>query len=166
MTEIIIRPSREDDISAIAEIYAYEVLQGTASFDEEPPSEEKMLAKRADILDLGFPYLIAEVDGEVVAYSYVSPYRQRSAYSNTVENAIYVHPEKRISGIGYKLLSAVLDLCEKTDIKQIIAVIGDSDNLGSIKLHKKLGFRKVGTFRDVGFKFGRWLDSVLMQKTL
>ena len=125
-----------------------------------------MLEKRATILSHGFPYMVAEVDGEVVAYSYVSPYRKRSAYSNTVENAIYVNPEKRISGIGYKLLSAVLKECEKTDIKQIIAVIGDSDNMASIKLHKKLEFRTVGTLRDVGFKFGRWLDSVLMQKTL
>ena len=166
MTEIIVRPSRDDDIAAIAEIYAYEVLQGTASFDEEPPSEEKMLEKRANILECGFPYMVAEVDGEVVAYSYVSPYRQRTAYSNTVENAIYVDPKKRISGIGYKLLGAVLKECEKSDIKQIIAVIGDSDNMGSINLHKKLGFRKVGTLRDVGFKFGRWLDSVLMQKSL
>lgn len=166
MTEIIVRASTEDDIGAITEIYAYEVLHGTASFDEVPPPAEKLQKKRADILDRGFPYMVAEVDGEVVAYSYVSPYRQRSAYSNTVENAIYVHPEKRISGIGYILLGAVLEQCEKTDIKQIIAIIGDSDNLGSIKLHKKLGFRKVGTLRDVGFKFGRYLDSVLMQKTL
>jgi len=166
MTEITIRPSTDDDIGAIHDIYEYEVLHGTATFDEIPPSRDYLLGKRADILASGFPFLVAEVDGVVAAYSYVSLYRQRSAYSKTVENAIYVDPEKRISGIGTKLMAAVLAECEKLDIKQIIAVIGDSDNMGSLNLHKKLGFRKVGTLRDVGFKFGRWLDSVLMQKTL
>jgi L-amino acid N-acyltransferase YncA len=166
MTEISIRPSTEDDIAAIHDIYEYEVLCGTATFDERPPSKEEFLKKRADIVAGGFPYLVAEVDGEVVAYSYSSLYRQRSAYNKTVENAIYVAQDRRIAGLGTALMQANINECEKLGLKNIIAVIGDSDNMASINLHKKLGFRKVGTMRDVGFKFGRWLDVVLMQKTL
>ncbi|MBL4601980.1 MAG: N-acetyltransferase [Emcibacteraceae bacterium] len=166
MTDIIIRPSLETDIEAIYDIYEYEVLHGTATFDETPPSKLELLAKRESIIKLGFPHMVAEVEDEVVAYSYVSPYRERSAYSKTVENAIYVNPNKRLSGVGFKLMEANLVECEKLGLKNIIAVIGDSENMGSIKLHKKLGFRKIGTMRDVGFKFGRWLDVVLMQKVI
>lgn len=166
MTDIIIRPSVETDIDAIHQIYEHEVLTGTATFDEIPPSKDNLLEKRAEIIAQGFPHLIAEVEGEVVAYSYVMLYRQRSAYSKTVENAIYVSPDKRISGVGTALLTANITECEKLDIKNIIAVIGDSENMGSIKLHKKLGFRKVGTLRNVGNKFGLWIDVVLMQKVL
>ncbi len=166
MTDLTIRQSKESDISAIHEIYEHEVLQGTSTFDEIPPSKEDLLKKRADILANGFPHLVAEADGRVIAYSYVSPYRQRSAYSKTVENAIYVSPDKRISGVGTALMQAVINECEKLKLKNIIAVIGDSENLASINLHKKLGFRKVGTLREVGFKFGLWVDVVLMQKML
>lgn len=166
MTEITIRPSTEADIDAIHQIYEHEVLTGTSTFDEVPPSKQRLLEKRAEILAQGFPHLVAEVSGKVIAYSYVMLYRQRSAYSKTVENAIYVSPDKRISGVGTNLLQANITECEKLDIRNIIAVIGDSENMGSVKLHKKLGFRKIGTLNGVGYKFGRWLDVVLMQKVL
>lgn len=164
--EIVIRPSTPNDISAIYDIYENEVLHGMATFDETPPSKADLLEKREIILNNGFPHLVAEIDGVVVAYSYLSHYRERSAYSQTVENAIYVHPYHRIAGVGFKLMSAIIKECEKLPIKNIIAVIGDSENMGSINLHKKLGFRKVGTLREVGFKFGQWVDVVLMQKSL
>ncbi len=163
MTEIIIRPSKHGDISTIHDIYEYEVLCGSATFDENPPSKKDILKKRTAILKRGYPYLVAEVDGKVVAYSYVSVYRERSAYNKTVENSIYVIPDSRISGLGTKLMEAVIEECKKIGLKNIIAVIGDSDNMASINLHKKLGFRKVGILREVGFKFGRWIDVVLMQ---
>ena len=166
MTEITIRPSTEGDIDAIHNIYEYEVLCGTATFDEMPPSKEALLKKRADILAQGFPHLVAEADGDVVGYCYVSLYRERSAYNKTVENAVYVAQDRRIAGLGTALMKANIVACEKLDLKNIIAVIGDSDNMASVNLHKKLGFRKIGTMRDVGFKFGRWLDVVLMQKVL
>lgn len=163
---LIIRASKEDDIVAVHRIYEHEVLTGTATFDETPPSIEEFRIKREAILKLGYPFLVAEIDGEVAAYGYVMPYRERSAYSKTVENAIYVSPEHRIAGIGFALMDAVLKECKKIDLKNIIAVIGDSENMGSVKLHKKLGYRKVGILRQVGFKFGRMVDVVLMQKVL
>lgn len=163
---LIIRPSTPEDIGAIHDIYENEVLQGVATFDEVPPSKADLLTKREVIVQNGFPHLVAKVESVVVAYSYVSPYRERSAYSQTVENAIYVDPSHRISGVGFKLMSAIIDECEKLPIKNIIAVIGDSENMASINLHKKLSFRKVGTMREVGFKFGQWVDVVLMQRTL
>lgn len=166
MIDINVRPSNETDIPAIHKIYEYEVLNGTGTFEKVPPSVEDLSLKRLNILELGFPHLVAEVDGEVIAYSYVSVYRERSAYSNTVENAIYVSPEQRNSGVGILLVKALIKKCEKTDLKQMIAVIGDSENHGSIKLHSKLGFRKIGVLEKVGFKFGRWIDVVLMQKAL
>lgn len=166
MIDLVIRPSTETDIDAIYQIYEHEVLTGTSTFDEIPPSKESLLEKRSEIVEQGFPHLVAELDGKVIAYSYIMLYRQRSAYSKTVENAIYVSSENRISGVGTLLMAANITECEKLDIKNIIAVIGDSENMGSIKLHKKLGFRKIGTLRNVGNKFGLWLDVVLMQKML
>lgn len=166
MTEITIRPSEKTDIDAIFDIYENEVLHGMSTFDENPPSREDLLEKRAVIRRQGFPHLVAELDGKAIAYSYISLYRQRSAYANTVENAIYVHPLHRGTGVGFKLMTVILQECQKLGLKNIIAVIGDSENHGSIKLHKKLGFRKVGTLREVGFKFGMWVDVVMMQKQL
>lgn len=166
MSELIIRPSEKTDIDAIYDIYENEVLHGMATFDEEPPTRGYLLEKRAEIRRLGFPHLVAEMDGRVIAYSYISLYRQRSAYSKTVENAIYVHPTHQGMGVGFKLMTVILQDCQKLGLKNIIAVIGDSENQGSIKLHKKLGFRKVGTLNEVGFKFGRWVDVVLMQKQI
>lgn len=166
MTELTIRPSEKTDIGAIYEIYENEVLHGMATFDEIPPTRDELLEKRAQIRRTGFPHLVAEIDGRVIAYSYISLYRQRSAYSKTVENAIYVHPSHQGAGVGFKLMTVILQECKKLGLKNVIAVIGDSNNHGSIKLHKKLGFRKVGILNEVGFKFGRWVDVVIMQKQI
>lgn len=166
MTDILIRLSEKGDIGSIYKIYENEVLHGTATFDKIPPSEKDLLDKRQTIIDHGFPYLVAELGGKVVGYSYVSLYRERSAYSKTVENAIYIDPEFRGMGIASKLMDALLPICEEIGLKQIIAVIGDSENHGSINLHKKLGFRDVGVLENVGYKFERWINVVLMQKSL
>lgn len=164
--EVIIRPSEMSDIGDIHKIYEYEVLNGTATFDKIPPSENDLMSKRQVIIDNGFPYLVAEINGKIVGYSYVSLYRERSAYSKTVENAIYIDPEYRGIGIATKLMTEILPKCVKLGLKQVIAVIGDSDNHGSINLHKKLGFREVGVLENVGYKFERWINVVLMQKSL
>ena len=166
MTDVLVRPSVNDDIGAIQKIYKYEVLNGTATFDKVPPTEEELKDKRQTIIESGFPYLVAEKAGRVIGYSYVSLYRERSAYSKTVENAIYIDPDFRGMGVATKLLSALLPICKEIGLKQVIAVIGDSENNGSITLHKNFGFRKVGTMETVGFKFDRWIDVVLMQKSL
>lgn len=164
--EVIIRPSEVSDIGDVQRIYEYEVLNGTATFDKIPPSENDLMSKRQVIIDNGFPYLVAEINGKVVGYSYVSLYRERSAYSKTVENAIYIDPDYRGMGIASKLMKALLPICEEIGLKQVIAVIGDSENHGSINLHKKLGFREVGVLENVGYKFERWINVVLMQKSL
>lgn len=164
--DVIIRPSELSDIGDIHKIYAYEVLNGVATFDKIPPSENDLKVKRQNIIDNGFPYLVAEINGKVVGYSYVSLYRERSAYSKTVENAIYIDPDYRGMGIATKLMNGILPICIDIGLKQVIAVIGDSDNHGSINLHKKLGFREVGILENVGYKFDRWINVVLMQKSL
>jgi L-amino acid N-acyltransferase YncA len=166
MTKIYVRPSKDEDISTIQKIYGYEVLNGTGTFDTVPPTENATLVKRQSILDQGFPHLVAEINEVVVGYSYVSVYRQRSAYSKTVENAIYIDPDFRGQGVAKCLMIEILSLCKKIGLKQMIAVVGDSENFGSIALHEKLGFRKVGVLEKVGHKFGRWIDVVLMQKSL
>jgi phosphinothricin acetyltransferase len=125
-----------------------------------------MAKRRAAVLALRLPYLVAERDGRTVGYSYATPYRARSAYRFTIENSVYVEADLRGAGIGYMLLSALIARCETRDWRQMIAVIGDSANTASIGLHAKLGFQPVGTLRAVGFKFGRWVDTVLMQRAL
>ncbi|MCC3860965.1 GNAT family N-acetyltransferase [Pseudemcibacter aquimaris] len=165
-TAPVVRPSTDDDIGAVQRIYEYEVLNGTATFDKVPPTVEDLVIKRQAIIDQGFPHFVAEINDLVVGYSYVSLYRQRSAYSQTVENAIYIDPDYRGQGVASALMKELLDKCQELNLKQVIAVIGDSENHGSIKLHSNLGFRKVGTMEKVGFKFDRWIDVVLMQKSL
>lgn len=166
MNNILVRSSTVDDVAAIQKIYEYEVLKGTATFDKVPPSVQDLSEKRQSIIDRGFPHMVAEIDGRVVGYSYVSLYRQRSAYSKTVENAIYIDPDFRGQGVAKALMTEILDCCKRIGLKQVIAVIGDSENIGSITLHTKLGFRKVGVMEKVGYKFDRWIDVVLMQKSL
>jgi phosphinothricin acetyltransferase len=161
-----VRDARDDDIATIQAIYAHHVLHGTASFEEEAPSLEEIARRRGDVLARGLPYLVAEVDGRVVGYSYASPYRARPAYRFSIENSVYVEHGRSRGGVGRALLTALIDRCEQGPWRQMIAVIGDSANAASIGLHADLGFRNVGTFTDVGFKFGRWLDSVLMQRAL
>ena len=150
----------------IQTIYAREVLQGLASFEEVPPTVEVLLARRHAVLELGLPYLAAELDGRVVGYSYATGYRPRPGYRNTIEDSVYVAEAARGLGVGRALLAALVSRCEAGPWRQMIAVIGDSANLGSIALHEGLGFRRIGTLRSVGRKRGRWVDTVLMQRAL
>ncbi len=162
----VVRDSRDEDMPKIHAIYGFHVLHGLASFEEEPPSVDELSRRRADMLDRGLPYLVAEMGGVVVGYSYAAPYRLRPAYRFTVENSVYVDQNLRRRGVGYLLLSALITRCIECECRQMIAVIGDSENMASIALHERLGFIRVGTLHAVGFKFGRWVDSVLMQRAL
>ncbi|MBR0644736.1 GNAT family N-acetyltransferase [Plastoroseomonas hellenica] len=164
---IRIRPSTDADIAAIATIYGHHVLHGTASFETEAPGVEEMRRRRADILAKGYPHIVAE-DGEegVIGYAYVSAYRPRAAYCNTVENSIYVRHDAARRGIGRLLLAELIARCEALGLRQMVAVVGDSANLASVRLHEVLGFRMIGTLASVGRKHGRWLDSVLLQRAL
>lgn len=163
---ILVRPSADADIPAIARIYGHHVLHGLASFEEVAPAAEEMARRRADILAKGFPYLVAEEAGQVVGYAYCSAYRPRSGYRFSVEDSIYVAPGRGGAGIGSLLLPRLVDAATALGARQMIAVIGDSANHGSIRLHARFGFRHAGTLEAIGFKLGRWVDSVLMQRAL
>lgn len=169
---VMIRASREADMPAVQRIYAHHVMHGFGSFEEEPPDLAELMRRRADYLSRRLPYLVAELEGRadaerrIVGYAYAGPYRTRSAYRFTVENSIYVDPAHTGRGIGRKLLAELIAQCTALGYRQMIAVIGDSANTGSIKLHEALGFELAGTFRSVGRKRGRWLDSVMMQLAL
>lgn len=163
---MIVRPSLEGDAEALAAIYGHHVLHGTGTFEETPPSAEEMLARRAAVLGYGLPHLVAEADGDVAGFAYAGPFRTRPAYRYTVEDSVYVAAGKMGRGIGKALLSEVLDGCAALGLRQVVALIGDSANLGSIGLHASLGFEHRAAVPDVGFKQGRWLDVVWMQKTL
>lgn len=166
MSDLIVRASTEADVARCAEIYGHHVLHGTASFEVDPPDFAEMAKRRAAVIDLGLPYLVAERDGTVVGYAYAGLYRPRPAYRWAVENSIYIDKDSRGQGIGKALLPPLIDLCTEAGRRQMIAVIGDSQHTASIRLHEACGFAMVGTFRSIGFKFGRWLDSVLMQRAL
>ncbi len=161
-----VRDSKETDMPQIARIYAYHVLHGSASFEEAPPSATELTARRVDVLRHGLPYLVAEYGGAVVGYSYATPYRTRSAYRFTIEDSVYVADGSHRRGIGHALLAALIARCERGPWRQMIAVIGDSDNAPSIGLHRRLGFNKIGTLQAVDWKFNRWKDTVLMQRAL
>jgi L-amino acid N-acyltransferase YncA len=163
---VIVRDATDHDIAAIQSIYAHHVLKGTASFEEIPPSAPQMTARWLDVQRLGLPYLVAQIDGVVIGYAYASAYRPRPAYRHTVEDSVYVASGHHRLGIGRTLLAALIARCEAGPWRQMIAVIGDSANKSSIALHERFGFAHAGTLRNVGFKLGRWLDSVLMQRTL
>ena len=163
---VTIRDSTPEDMSAIQVIYAHHVLHGLASFEEVPPSVETLAARRERVLSLGLPYLVAVRDGAVAGYSYAAPYRERSAYRYTLEDSVYVADGLAGRGIGRALLSALLERCAAGPWRQMIAVIGDSGNAASIGLHRSLGFRKTGELKSTGFKFGRWVDTVEMQRAL
>ena len=171
MTEPLpIRDSRADDVPVIQAIYAHHVAHGTGSFELEPPSIDEMRRRREDVLANDFPYLVA-TDGahggaRVLGYAYANFFRTRPAYRFTVENSIYLAPDAHGRGIGKRLLLELLRRCEMVGCRQMIAVIGDSANTGSIALHAACGFRFAGTIRSTGWKFDRWLDTVLMQKEL
>lgn len=166
MDALILRDSTESDLPAIQAIYAHHVLNGTGSFELEPPTLEEMTARRQDVLRHGFAYLVAEHEGQVVGYAYVNYFRTRPAYRNTVENSIYVRNDQRGRGVGRRLLQTLMTRCEAIGVRQVLAVIGDSANTGSIALHASCGFRFAGTLRSTGWKFERWLDTVLMQREL
>ncbi|OJW22763.1 MAG: GNAT family N-acetyltransferase [Rhodospirillales bacterium 69-11] len=161
-----IRASSDDDLRDITAIYAHHVRFGTASFELAPPSLAEMTTRRAAILERGMPYLVAAEGGAVLAYAYAGPYRARPAYADTVENSIYVRHDLTGRGIGRPLLAALVDACADLGLRQMIAVVGDSGNQPSIRLHERCGFRQIGTLCSVGWKHGRWLDSVLLQRAL
>lgn len=162
----MLRPCLETDMPEIAAIYAHHVLHGVASFETDPPMLEEMCRRRADVLGKGLPYLVVTDDSGVAGYAYAGTYRPRAAYRDTVENSIYIRPDAIGCGIGKILLPALVAECEARDLRQMVAVIGDSANLASIRLHESCGFRMVGVLEAVGYKHGRWLDSVLMQHRL
>lgn len=161
----LIRAATAEDFAAITKIYAHHVLHGTATFEIDPPDRNTMLDRYATIIAGGLPYLIAESNGQTIGYAYASAYRPRPAYRFTIEDSIYIDAEHTGRGCGRALLKALIDLCAQGPWRQMIAVIGDSANLPSIRLHERFGFEPVGTLRNVGFKFERWLDTVLMQKS-
>ena len=166
MTDIPIRPAGRRDIAAITRIYDHAVRHGTASFEIEPPDEQEMVQRYEALREGRYPYLVAELGGAIAGYAYAGPYRDRPAYNWSVENSIYIAPQSQRRGIGRALLDQLIVAAEERGFRQMIAVIGDSANAASIELHRAAGFRLVGTFDNVGFKFGRWLDSVLMQRPL
>jgi L-amino acid N-acyltransferase YncA len=166
MPPALIRSARPADIAATTRIYAHAVRHGTASFELEPPQEAEMARRQSTLLADGFPYLVAEADGSVLGYAYAGPYRARPAYRFTVEDSVYIAPDAQGRGLGRLLLEALIVESEARGYRQMIAVIGDSAQHASIALHAALGFRLIGTFQAVGFKFGRWLDTVLMQRAL
>jgi len=166
MPDISIRHAQPRDLAAITRIYDQAVRHGTASFELEPPDQTEMTRRFESLMAGGYPYLVAEAGGAVLGYAYAGPYRARPAYHWTVEDSIYIAPQSHRRGIGRMLLERLIVESEAGGFRQMIAVIGDSANAGSIELHRAAGFRMVGTFDNVGFKFGRWLDSVLMQRPL
>jgi phosphinothricin acetyltransferase len=166
MTDVTIRPATPADIPTITRIYAHAVRNGTATFELEPPDEAEMTRRMMTLLDGHFPYLAAEIGGMLAGYAYAGLYRTRPAYRFTVEDSIYVDPDAQRRGVGRALLKRLIEECERQGFRQIIAVIGDSAQSASIEVHRALGFRHVGNLENVGFKFGRWLDTVLMQRDL
>ena len=166
MSAVSIRPVTPADVPAITRIYAHAVKHGTASFELEPPDEAEMARRQRTLLDSGYPYLVAEIDEALAGYAYAGPYRPRPAYRFSVEDSIYVAPNAQRRGVGRVLLEHLIEECERRGFRQMIAVIGDSAQAASIELHRALGFRMIGAVENVGYKFGRWLDSVDMQRAL
>jgi L-amino acid N-acyltransferase YncA len=166
MSDLSIRPAQPHDVVAIARIYAHAVQYGTASFETEPPDEAEMARRQTALIAGGYPYLVAELGGLVAGYAYCGPYRARPAYRFTVEDSVYIAPQAQRHGVGRALLERLIGEAQARGFRQMIAVIGDSAQLPSIALHEGCGFRRIGTLEAVGFKFGRWLDSVLMQRAL
>lgn len=162
MAELYIRPARPGDARVVCAIYDYHVAHGTASFDSEGPGEAEWAAKIADVSGHGWPFLVAERKGEVLGYAYAAQFRPRAAYAHTCENSIYVADAARGTGVGTLLLGALLDAARAVGFEQMIAVIGGGEP-ASVALHGKLGFVHAGRMRNVGFKFGRRLDTVYMQ---
>lgn len=165
-SDVVIRKCEEADLARITEIYGLSVVQETASFELEPPDLAEMKRRRAVLVENGYPYLVAERDGVVVGYAYAGPHRTRPAYRHAVENTVYVDPSAQRGGIGRALMERLIGEVEVRGFRQMIAVIGDSAHIASIALHEALGFTRAGNLESVGFKHGKWLDTVFMQRTL
>jgi phosphinothricin acetyltransferase len=165
-TALLVRPSAPADLEAIRDIYAHAVTQGTGTFEIEVPAAAEMARRRDEVLGKGLPWLVAERQGRVLGYAYAGPFRPRPAYRFCVEDSIYLHPDAQGQGVGRMLLAELLARCQDAGARQVLAVIGDSANQGSIGLHRTLGFEPCGQLRAAGWKFGRWLDVVLMQRAL
>lgn len=163
---ITIRPAQLADIPTIHSIYAHHVLHGTATFEEVVPSVDEMQKRFLNITQSNYPYIVAEREGEVLGYAYLASYRSRSAFRYTVEDSIYLHKDSKGLGLGSLLLARLIELAEQGPWRLIVAVIGDSENMGSIKLHEKFGFKLTGTEPGTGYKFNRWIDTVLMHKPI
>lgn len=161
-----IRPSRDDDIDAITLIYAHHVLHGTGTFEVDPPSVEDMRARRAEVLARGLPWLVAESDNQVSGFAYCNWFKPRPAYRFSAEDSIYLAPHANGQGLGRALLAELTTQAERAGVRKLIAVIGDSGNTGSIGVHRALGFQHVGVLASCGWKFDRWLDVVLMERSL
>ncbi len=166
MSSLEIRPAVVADLPVITEIYADAVRLGTATFELVPPELAEMTRRFQALTDGGFPYLAAVLEGRVAGYAYAGPYRPRPAYRFTVENSVYLQPAIHRRGVGLQLLQQLISECEARGFRQMIAVIGDSANTASIGVHAACGFRMIGTHPNVGLKFGRWLDTVMMQREL
>ncbi len=164
--DIVIRDVADEDMEAVREIYSHHVLEGLASFEEITPDVAEMTRRRDALLEQGYPYRVAVQDGRVKGFAYASSYRPRPAYRHTVENSVYVDVNTHRQGIGRKLLEDLIEKCTAMGYRQMVAVIGDSDNNPSIGLHAEQGFEVAGTLPSVGFKFGRWVDTVIMQRSL
>jgi len=162
----VIRNAIAADIAAITEIYAEAVKFGKASFEWCPPDQSEMLRRYHLLVDNDFPYVVATINDAIAGYAYAGPYRHRIGYQWTVENTVYVNPEFQKLGLGSLLLERIIHLCTEKNFRQMIAVIGDSANFSSIRLHEKMGFSHVGTLTDIGRKHEKWLDSVIMQLPL
>lgn len=164
---VLVRDSSEADIAAIAAVYRHHVLTGLASFEEIPPDPAEMARRRAAVVEVGMPWLVAtDAAGALLGYAYAGPYRPRPGYRYTAEDSVYVAHRQVGRGVGRALLAGLIDRSEALGFRQLVAVIGDSGNAASIGLHRALGFTQVGLLPAVGFKFGRWVDGVLMQRAL
>ena len=163
---MIVRAATSADVEQVRAIYAHHVLHGTGTFEEVPPTLEQMAQRLADVQGRGLPWLVAEEDGRIVGYAYASPFRLRSAYRYTAEDSVYVAPDRQGRGVGKAVLAQVVEECRRLGLRQVLAVIGDSANRGSIGVHAALGFEMIGTTPGLGFKQGRFLDVVFMQLAL
>jgi phosphinothricin acetyltransferase len=163
---VTLRPATRADIPAITRIYAHAVEHGTASFELTAPDQAEMTSRFSELTTNGFPYLVATIDGAVIGYAYAGPYRARPAYRFTVENSVYVAHDSHRRGVGKALLQALIEACTEKGFRLMVAVIGDSNQAASIALHEAADFQHVGAFTNIGYKFDRWLDTVLMQRAL
>ena len=163
---VIVRAATEHDADALASIYGHAVLHGFGTFEEEPPSASDMEGRRRLIANRGLPYLVAEDAGQILGFAYAGPFRPRAAYRYTLEDSVYVAPDAVGKGVGKALLVAIIAACEALGVRQLIAVVGDSENSASLALHRSLGFEQTGVGHSVGFKHGRWVDIVQLQKPL